>query len=96
MFSLFPPSRNRAKLHSLAIHTSAIMTITLQHLLDEAHEFAAAQHPREGVILAVLAGLHRSGNKDALKRLAALATELSGAIVTPTVTAQAKKRAQPL
>ena len=41
--------------------------LTLQHLLDEAYELAAAQHPREGVILAVLAGLHRSGNKDALQ-----------------------------
>lgn len=64
---------------------------TLQHLLDEAHEFAAAQHPRESVILAVLAGLHRSGNKDALVRLAMLATELSGAIVTPVVAAEAKR-----
>lgn len=66
-------------------------SLTLQHLLDEAYEFASSLHPRESVILAVLAGLHRSGNKDALTRLAALATELSGAIVTPTVTAQAKK-----
>jgi len=66
-------------------------SLTLQHLLDEAYEFAAAQHPREAIILAVLAGLHRSGNKDALTQLAALATELSGAIVTPVVEAQAKK-----
>lgn len=62
--------------------------ITLQHLLDETYEFAAAQHPREAVILAVLAGLHRSGNKDALSWLATLATEASGAIVTPTVRAK--------
>ena len=61
---------------------------TLQHLLDEACEFAAAQHPRESVILAVLAGLHRSDNKDALARLATLATEASGAIVMPTVRAK--------
>lgn len=60
-------------------------SLTLLHLLDETYEFAAAQHPREAVILAVLAGLHRSGNKDALARLATLATETSGAIVTPTV-----------
>ncbi len=66
-------------------------TLTLQHLLDEAHDLAATAYPRESVILAVLAGLHRSGNKDALARLAALATELSGAIVTPVVEAQAKK-----
>lgn len=66
-------------------------TLALQHILDEAHDLAATAYPRESVIIAVLAGLHRSGNKDALARLAALATELSGAIVTPTVTAQAKK-----
>jgi len=41
-------------------------TLTLQHLLDEAQIFAATAYPRESVILAVLAGLHRSGNKDAL------------------------------
>lgn len=68
-----------------------MIEITLQHILDEACEFAAAQHPREGVILAVLAGLHRSGNRDALARLATLATELSGAILTPTVRAEAKR-----
>lgn len=62
--------------------------VTLQHLLDEAYEFAAAQHPREAIILAVLAGLHRSGNKAALARLATMATEASGAIVTPAVTAR--------
>ena len=63
-------------------------SLTLLHLLDEAYEFAAAQHPREAVILAVLAGLHRSGNKNALARLATLATEASGAIVTPAVQAR--------
>jgi len=63
-------------------------SLTLQHLLDEAYELAASQHPREGIILAVLAGLHRSGNKDALTQLATLATELSGAIVMPAVQAQ--------
>jgi len=66
-------------------------SLTLQHLLDEAQIFAATAYPRESVILAVLAGLHRSGNKDALTQLVTLATELSGAIVTPVVTAQAKK-----
>ena len=61
---------------------------TLQHLLDEAYEFAAARHPREAIILAVLAGLHRSGDKAALAPLATLATECSGAIVMPTVRAK--------
>jgi hypothetical protein len=63
-------------------------SLTLQHLLDEAYEFAAAQHPRESIILAVLAGLHRASNKDALARLAMIATEASGAIVTPAVQAR--------